>query len=921
MKLNRKWLRTVICFGLVTALAFSFVACGRDKQEEDPPTPKPPVQKMEIADYVKSLSEDEYTVENLTDSYGLSDPANVGVRKEGRSKGMYEIPADSQFSEDAIFDVEDYISKGKSDTEALTAAINDAKDFQKNGGKVKIKLPDRDLNIDRNSSGLADTTYTLSVAGFDGLYIQGGENTVLTINTGSSWLGGLSFTDCTDLHLENVRLDYSVLPALAGTVKSSDKDALTVTMTVPETQQASLAALSSNQALGGTLYSYIEYDQYTSAPKEGGAFLIRDENVFESVTFSAPATVTVKFKESYRSSFTKPRNGDIVALGFAMYGKNGINFSDCKDVYVENCAVYTCPGMAITVSGVENFYANRFDVALKDDRIMTATADGYHLQACLGEVKITNSIIENTHDDALNIKSGYYYSLNTVDPVARTLTISKKTGAIALPKAGETLKVYAQTDFAERGSFTVESAVAEGASYVVTVKERIKGDVDWTKCVVTNVSAVPRFTFSDNIVRNKRNRGILVQIPGSVVENNTFENVGQGAIMIHSSLDVFNEATMPSDIAVRNNKLINNGYLLYNALRGSIAVFAIAEGGIVAPSGTVSGISIENNFISNSGNAGISLRGVGAPDSAISSNLFYNTGRVSASEMTECAVELENVNEIELVNNYNYNTLGSETFVGINTAGTTDTKTIVLKDNYNLRYKEYDGEVPQFDVIKLDKDVIKIDGDISDWNDVGTAIEMNGSSLATGDEINPADYADVFGVEVARIAWTDEGLYFGFKVRDNKPDYASVLDFWNGDCVEIFMSTVIDMPNADMQLYRNKGDVLQMAFAPTWAGGFTFGNSRTSDKFIDGKAQMRVAVKTVSDGYSGEIFIPFTLADGMKTCIDEGKPVAMAFIFADADRDELNRKRLQVGNVPHFVENYKTKTEKMPQFNFKNGQK
>jgi len=181
-------------------LAFSFVACGRDKQEEDPPTPKPPVQKMEIADYVKSLSEDEYTVENLTDSYGLSDPANVGVRKEGRSKGMYEIPADSQFSEDAIFDVEDYISKGKSDTEALTAAINDAKDFQKNGGKVKIKLPDRDLNIDRNSSGLADTTYTLSVAGFDGLYIQGGENTVLTINTGSSWLGGVSLLSFRDGH-------------------------------------------------------------------------------------------------------------------------------------------------------------------------------------------------------------------------------------------------------------------------------------------------------------------------------------------------------------------------------------------------------------------------------------------------------------------------------------------------------------------------------------------------------------------------------------------------------------------------------------------------------------------------------------------------------------------------------------------------
>jgi len=58
-------------------------------------------------------------------------------------------------------------------------------------------------------------------------------------------------------------------------------------------------------------------------------------------------------------------------------------------------------------------------------------------------------------------------------------------------------------------------------------------------------------------------------------------------------------------------------------------------------------------------------------------------------------------------------------------------------------------------------------------------IEMNGSSLATGMRSILLIIADVFGVEVARIAWTDEGLYFGFKVRDNKPDYASVLDFWN----------------------------------------------------------------------------------------------------------------------------------------------
>ena len=138
--------------------------------------------------------------------------------------------------------------------------------------------------------------------------------------------------------------------------------------------------------------------------------------------------------------------------------------------------------------------------------------------------------------------------------------------------------------------------------------------------------------------------------------------------------------------------------------------------------------------------------------------------------------------------------------------------------------------------------------------------------------------------------------------------------------MEIFLSEIIDMPNADMQLYRNNGDVMQMAFAPAWTGGFTLGASRTSDKFREGVSQFKVSVVVTSDGYSGELFIPFTLAEGFKACAQEGRPIAVAVVFADKDRDELNRKRLQVGNVPHFVENYKTKTEKMPQFYLVNGQ-
>ena len=42
----------------------------------------------------------------------------------------------------------------------------------------------------------------------------------------------------------------------------------------------------------------------------------------------------------------------------------------------------------------------------------------------------------------------------------------------------------------------------------------------------------------------------------------------------------------------------------------------------------------------------------------------------------------------------------------------------------------------------------------------------------------------------------------------------------------------------------------------------------------------------------------------------------MAIVVADAERTNLGLKRVQMANVPHFVESYKTKTARMPQYIF-----
>ena len=63
--------------------------------------------------------------------------------------------------------------------------------------------------------------------------------------------------------------------------------------------------------------------------------------------------------------------------------------------------------------------------------------------------------------------------------------------------------------------------------------------------------------------------------------------------------------------------------------------------------------------------------------------------------------------------------------------------------------------------------------------------------------------------------------------------------------------------------------------------------------------------------------IPFTFAPEFKTAIEAGKQIDIAIVVADAERANLGLKRIQAGNIPHFVEDYKTKTARMPQYFFK----
>ena len=321
--------------------------------------------------------------------------------------------------------------------------------------------------------------------------------------------------------------------------------------------------------------------------------------------------------------------------------------------------------------------------------------------------------------------------------------------------------------------------------------------------------------------------------------------------------------------------------------------------------------------MTDNGNAAVSMRGVG--DSTVKNNLFYNCSSSQPSgETCNTVFQFNNCDGITLDGNYNYYdlNLGQE---GILCQGLTSADMIDLRDNnVGIAFQTSDESGP---VVKVPKatGVINLDGKLTEWDSIGaTEIAVAGISDAEGTEHKASDIENDFAVRRLMVTHTDDGIYLAFDIKDNLIECKTVNDFWLGDCVELFLSTVTDLPNADMQVYKEQGAVMQAAFAPTWtsSGFMTVASVRTNSGIVKNAGTgLRAKLELTDDGYTGEIFISYELSSDLKAAVTAGNPVDMAIVCADCERKN-GLKRVQVGNVPHFVEAYKTKTARMPQYIF-----
>ncbi len=331
---------------------------------------------------------------------------------------------------------------------------------------------------------------------------------------------------------------------------------------------------------------------------------------------------------------------------------------------MENVTTYTVGGMGLRTDGGKNIYLNRVNFIREPGtkRLLTCTADILHTCNLEGEGIFTNCILEGSHDDAINVKS-FYTTISAIKGNVVTVTQTQSETTIQFD-VGDEVAVYDPTGMKYKNTYKVTAVDKVGTSFDLTLDKNVpsRGNNSYVGFSLGNVTKTINLTLDNCVIKNKRNRGILLQGRDSVIKNCTFSNVNMGAIQILGVDDTFKEAIVPENVKVYNTKFLN--------CWDDLHIFTWDKNGN-STIGTLKNVDVYNNFFYHDVGNTLRLKGVGNIN--VNDNLFYE----NSSKNYSCNIDY--AKDVTLKNNSVY---FDEKKIGYNfTSQTSNNENVILENN------------------------------------------------------------------------------------------------------------------------------------------------------------------------------------------------------------------------------------------------
>lgn len=934
----KKFAKALIGTALAVSMLIAVPACGTIPQVEEG---RISAQELIESPYAIDPSKTDYE----SGEPGLRNPYIIGIDKDKyENEVLYPTPEGAK-----VFEVSAPANEFDDSTRAVQTAINQARAWKEENPNddLVIKFPAGRFYFYQGhydpayDTGLTAGDYEDVIGGryaivlehlddvtFEGTVDASGTQQTEIILFGEIGFRGMKISDCDNVRLYNLQFDYGKLPYYFGEVveiKGTD------TLRIQTWEDYPVDNLD--------IVQYLEYDKDSNTPREDGNFLYNHNDVKGISEVTKPVAgndhiVEIRFSQAIKN----PPIGTKVALATMSSFGEVITAEHCTNIYVETVYLYAGGGSAFRCYTNENIYVNRLMCITKPgtDRLMTVTGDVLHLKNTKGVIKITNTQLENTHDDGVNISGHFYRPYGAKDTERNGVVLRWPSGMWGTfePESGSVLAMI-KTDTMRTEAYyqidTVEVA-SDGNGYFVTFKKggtaqipggdtvTLESDLskigDSSNTAFADLTRSPIIEISNCLIRNKRNRGLLLQGRNVTVSNCEFSYVIHSAIQFIAEVSSFNESTPPEHVVVKDCKFVN--------CDGSdIQVAAYGDGGNPASAGSIKDVTIENNlFAYQQNNSSLWFQGVS--DIKLRDNWFYQPQTATSDGAVDTCIRFTNVSDVQFDGNRLDKFRPDRLSVGIYN-GTVDFDTFEWGENTGFDRTELFGKSLAEEIAVSDT-AVTIDGNLDDWQGISsTQIAINN---ATDVHIQKVDMSQVpasdFSVsahmfvkfsESGEFA-ADDGLYISFEVTDDQVSFNQSA-FWSGDGCEIFLSSntasydgfevLKDLPDTQtLQLFM-KGNEAMTAGAPCIYPGRTSQsivdqlNLTGSNGDYDNAGAIKTAFAVTAEGYRGEVFIPFTMFTTIGENLRSGNAFALSVNFIDGTEAEGSAfgELITFSNVEH----------------------
>ena len=488
--------------------------------------------------------------------------------------------------------------------------VNPIQEFKNAIHTIRIKnQPAKIIFNSINYNLLEEANYAyFTISGISNLTIEGG-NSNLTLNNVRT---AFFIKDSSKVSINNFNIKYKIRAATRGTIKLfngnrgiavSDENANSITNQVWYKRVRSVYQ-ASGHSIGPYQFKY-------GLTKEWGDVKY---NPFQYFQYSPTHKAYIAFSNETLKNFDI---GEPVLIKHSEYDAPAIATNNVNNISIRNNRLSNIHGMGIYVAKADTgVLIDHNTISIdKDDplSVMSASADGIHINTVRKNIIINKNNVSTTGDDALNIH-GRFWEIVEVDTNQNKIKIKAgfNNHTFYESRVGEFLEIY-------KGDLSlVDTAIVTNHKRLpdnileLTINKNLNLEVGF---VINRNEWQPKAVFvNENNFSHLWGRGALLQCSNGIFTKNKIHNSSGAGIVLQADNEYFKEAGPVRNMIISKNIIDHTAHAVnpsysnsyYSSDLGAISIVAKISWGLhntrISPNSFFHGphIVLFQNTISNS---------------------------------------------------------------------------------------------------------------------------------------------------------------------------------------------------------------------------------------------------------------------------------------------------------------------------------